>query len=66
MSPSGSPAMLPSLPRRRLTAGDETLMGPWGDGQAEAAEEAAILGMHAVLLESSHPEWCGAWRREQV
>lgn len=41
-------------------------MGPCGDGQAEAAEEAAILGMHAVLLASSHPEWCGAWRREQV
>lgn len=33
---------------------------------AEQLDEAAILGMHAVLLASSHPEWCGAWRREQV
>ena len=33
---------------------------------ADHLDEDAILSMHKALLESSHPEWVGRWRNEQV
>lgn len=33
---------------------------------ADRLDEDAIVAMHATLLGSSRPEWCGAWRDEQV
>jgi Fic family protein len=34
--------------------------------QVEKLDAEAIIAMHAVLLESSHPEWTGHWRDRQV
>jgi Fic family protein len=33
---------------------------------AQDLDEAALLKMHDVLLRSSHPNWAGKWRQEQV
>jgi len=33
---------------------------------ADSLDEQAILDMHEVLLGSSHPEWVGHWRDQQV
>lgn len=33
---------------------------------ADDLDERAILDMHEVLISSSHPEWVGHWRDEQV
>ena len=33
---------------------------------ADHLDEDAILAMHRALLASTHPEWCGHWRTEQV
>jgi Fic family protein len=33
---------------------------------ADHLDEDAILAMHSALLASTHPEWCGHWRTEQV
>lgn len=33
---------------------------------ADRLDEQAILDVHEVLLESSHPEWVGHWRDQQV
>jgi fido (protein-threonine AMPylation protein) len=33
---------------------------------ADRLDEDAILSMHSALLATTHPEWCGHWRTEQV
>ena len=33
---------------------------------ADRLDEDSIVAMHTALLEASHPEWTGHWRKEQV